>query len=193
LERQKVLEQMKTLRLEEIVARGRPAPPRAGVVLDDAEYERLLRKAYRDAFKTTPEQALREALAAAVATNSPGANVAAPSRPVASTGAGKGAVALLDKSKSLAELHQETATGAGESPAKPRTERELVRDELERRLASTMPVTEDDLLALSQRRMEAVRKYLITSGGVPAERLFPVAPKPGGAASGAARVVFSLN
>ncbi len=193
LGRQKVLEKMKTLRIQEIVARGRPAPPLAEVTLEDDEYDRLLRKAYREAFNTTPEQALRDALSGV--TNAPGKTTAATATPATSTGQGKGATVLLEKGKSLAELHQQSgkAGGATGQPAKPKTERELIRDELEQRLATTVPVTEDDVLALMQRRVESVQKYLIESGGVSADRLFPVSPKSGEAAKGEARVVFSLN
>lgn len=193
LGRQKVLEKMKTLRIQEIVARGRPAPPLAEVTLEDDEYDRLLRKAYREAFNTTPEQALRDALSGV--TNAPGRTTATAADSTASTGQSKGATVLLQKGKSLSELHQQAgkAGGATGQPAKPKTERELIRDELERRLATTVPVTEDDVLALMQRRVESVQKYLIESGGVSAERLFPVTPKSGDAAKGEARVVFSLN
>jgi len=45
LGRQKVLEKMKTQRIQEIVARGGPAPPLAEVTFEDKEYERLVPKA----------------------------------------------------------------------------------------------------------------------------------------------------
>jgi hypothetical protein len=69
----------------------------------------------------------------------------------------------------------------------------LIRDEMEQRLLATFPVAEDDVLALLQRRIEAVQKFLIESGGVSPERLFPLTPKSGDIAKGEARAVFSLN
>jgi hypothetical protein len=193
LGRQKVMEKMKRLRMQEIVARGWPAPPLAEVILDDDEYDRWLRKAYREAFNTTPEQALREALVAATSTNAPGGTMPAEATQAIVPGQGKGASVLLQKGRSLAELHQQAKpTATGES-AKPRTERELIRDELEQRLLTTVPVTDDDVVALRQRRIEVVLKFLIESGGVAAERLFPLSPKSGDAAKGEARAVFSLN
>jgi len=195
LGRRKVLEKMKTLRIQEIVARGRPAPPLDQVVLEDDEYDRLLRKAYREAFNTTPEQALRESLAATLNANAPGTITATIAPAAEAGGQGKGAVALMQKGKSLTELHQQAsgAASASKLSAKPKTQRELVRDELERRLMATVPITDNDVLALMQRRIESVQRFLIDSGGVAAERLFPVAPKAGDTAKGQARVVFTLN
>jgi len=191
LGRQKVQEKMKTLRIEEIVERGRPAPPLAEVMLEDAEYERLLRKAYRNAFNTTPEAALREALTGATNTSRVGASSAVTAS-TDSVGQGKGAISLMQKTKSLAELHQQAQpTAAGES-AKPKTERELIRDELERRLMTTVPLTDAELVELMQQRIEVVQKFMVESG-VAADRLFPVAPKVDASAKGEARAVFSLN
>ena len=115
--------------------------------------------------------------------------------PIDASGQGKGAVALMQKGKSLSELHQQaagTATSTRQS-TKPRTERELIRDELERRLMTTVPVTDDDAVALMQRRIESVQRFLMDAGGISAERLFPVSPKASSGTNGEARVVFTLN
>ncbi len=191
LGRQNLREKMKTLRLQEIVKRGRPAPPRDGLVLNDSDYERLLRAAYREAFNTTPEAALREALSGG-STNAPGSGPSAVSPTPTTSGLGKGAVALLQKSKSLAELQQQTQPTASGASSKPRTERELIRDELERRLMTTTPVTDAELVELMQRRAETVRKFMADTG-VPADRLFLLTPKVDASALGKARAVFSLN
>lgn len=191
LGRHKVREKMKTLRIQEIVERGRPAPPLAEVTLEDAEYERLLRKAYREAFNTTPEVALREALSGA--TNSTRATGAAATAAAAdSTGPGKGAISLMQKGKSLLELHQQAQSSTAGASSRARTERELIRDELERRLMTTVPLTDDELIALMQRRIEAVQKFMAESGVAP-DRLFPLTPRIDAAAKGEARAVFSLN
>jgi len=191
LGRQKLREEMKTLRLQEIVKRGRPAPPRDELVLDDSDYERLLRAAYWEAFNTTPEAALREALSGA-STNAPGSGTSAVSPAPAASGQSKGAVALLQKTKSLTELHQQTQSTAPGASSKPRTARELIRDELERRLMTTSPVTDAELIELMQRRTEAVQKFMADTG-VPADRLFLLTPKVDASAQGKARAVFSLN
>jgi len=193
LGRAKVLEKMKTLRIQEIVARGRPAPPVAEMTLEDNDYDRLLRRAYREEFNTTPEQALRESLAAALGGNASGAGATVAVPPIEPNGQSKGAVALMQKGKSLSELHQQAAGGASGRSTKPKTERELIRNELEQRLMTLVPVTDNDAVSLMQRRIDSVQKFLIDSGGVSAERLFPVSPKAGSTAKGAARVVFTLN
>lgn len=194
LGRQKVQAKMRTLRIQEIVARGRPAPPAGEIVLDEDEYEGLLRKSYREAFNTTPEQALREAFAASIATNAPGADittaVAAKDRqPV------KGATALARPGTSLSDLRQQAA-GTAAAPGgegKPLTERELVRSEMEQRLLTTMPVNEEDLNTLLQRRIEAVQAFLISVNNVEAGRVFLVAPRATETVKGEARVTFTLN
>jgi hypothetical protein len=198
LGRQKVAEQMKTLRIEEMVARGKPAPPRSEVQLDDMEYDRLLRKAYRAAFNTTPEQALYEKLAATLTTNAVGQ--AAPPPPLAAPRRDqqKGATVLMNMHQSLAQMAAATQTATGGTnvvvDAKPKSEKELVRAELELRLASLTPVTANELRALMQARIETVQKFLIEQAAIAADRLLPTTPNPEDPnRKGAARVVFSLE
>ena len=197
LGRQKIAEQMKTARIEEIVARGKPAPPRSEVQLDDAEYDRLLRKTYRAAFNTTPEEALYEKLTATLATNAVG-QAAPPPRPAPSREQQKGAAMLMNLNQSLAQLAAATQTTAGGTNAvanaKPRTAKELVRDELELRLATLTPVTANELRALMQQRIEAVQKFLLEQTGIAGDRVLPTTPNPEDPnRQGAARVVFSLD
>jgi hypothetical protein len=196
LGRAKVLAKMKTLRIQELVARGKPAPEFAVLQLEDDDYERLLRRTYREAFNTTPEQALREALLAAAATNASVESAAGAATTADATETGKGATALTQRA-SLTDLVKRSqsptpgATGGGGS--KPKTESQLVRDELERRLMTTMPVGEEDLRTLMQRRIEAVQQFLSATGTVAPDRLFPVTPNAADATKAEARVVFSLN
>ena len=197
LGRQKVADQMKTARIEEIVARGKPAPARSELQLDDNEYDRLLRKTYRAAFNTTPEEALYEKLTAALATNAVG-QATPPPRPAPDRDQQKGAAKLMNLNQSLALLVAATQPGAGGTNsvanAKPKTEKELVRDELELRLATLTPVTSDELRALMQRRIETVQQFLIGPAAVAADRVLPTTPNPEDPnRKGAARVVFSLD
>lgn len=196
LGRRKVAERMKTLRIEELVARGKPAPPLNDLVLEENEYDRLLRKAYETAFQTTPERALREALAATLAATPGGSVTVAP--PISSTTQRKGAEMLANRSKSLTQLaaaaRAKTGGPISAESSKPKTERELIRDELEQRLATTAPVTPDELRNLMQQRIEVVQKFLAESAGIAAERLLPSAPNPEDPTrKGAARAVFSLE
>jgi hypothetical protein len=196
LGRQKVAGRMKALRLEELVARGKTAPPLSELILDDDDYDRLLRKSYLAAFNTTPERALREALAAAVATNAPGsAALPATAAPEKSQ---KGAAALMNLNNSLTQLAAKAPPPASGAPSvaatKPKTEREWIRDEMEQRLATTMPVTTDEIRALLQRRIEVVQRFLADPGGISGERVLATAPQPENPSrQGAARVVFSLD
>jgi uncharacterized protein involved in outer membrane biogenesis len=198
LGRQKVLAQMKAKRIEEVVARGRPAPALAELQLEPDDYERLLRQAYRTAFNTTPEQALREALAAALATNTVG-EVSVPIASPTRTDTTRGATALMTQGKSLAQLAAAaraatTTNSAAATDAKPLSEKELVLDELERRLASQQPATPVELRSLMQKRIAVVQEFLVQTAGVAADRVLPTEPNPDDPQRrGLARVVFSLE
>jgi len=195
LGRQKVMEKMKLLHIQQLVSRGKPAPALQLLKLADDDYDDLLRAAYKTAFNTTPEIALREALAAALATNStPNAGVLEDAR-VDSSEPRKGASQLMRESKTLAQLTAQIAHKAG-SPgaAQPKTERELVRDELERRLATTVPVSGDELKTLMRQRVEAVQRFLLESGKIEGQRLLVTLRPPEDTTSkGAARVIFALE
>lgn len=197
LGRQKVAERMKTLRIEEIVARGKPAPAMSELQLEENEYERLLRKAYRTAFSTTPEQALYEKLTATLATNAVGQATAPAPEVGVRTGTQKGASVLLSFNKSLAQMAAATTSstaGTNAASTTPRTEKQLVRDELEQRLATLAPVTSDELRTLMQQRIETVQKLLIETAGIAADRVLPTTPNPDDPnRKGTARVVFSLD
>ncbi len=201
LGRQKVAERMKTARIEEIVARGKPAPARSELQLDETEYDRLLRKEYRAAFNTTPEQALYDKLAAVLAATSFSPNTPAPPpSPTTDRSQQKGAALLMGMNRSLAQMAAASQSGSGGTNAsagiklKTKTEKELVRDELEQRLATLAPVTTDELRALMQRRIETVQRFLVEQAAIAADRVLPTTPNPEDPnRKGAARVVFSLD
>jgi uncharacterized protein involved in outer membrane biogenesis len=199
LGRQKVAERMKTSRIEEIVARGKPAPARSELQLDDTEYDRLLRKEYRLAFNNTPEQVLYEKLAAVLAATSFSPTTPPPSTTTDRTQQ-KGATLLLGMNRSLTQMAAASQSGSGGTNAiagvklKTKTEKELVRDELEQRLATLAPVTPDELRALMQRRIETVQRFLVEQAAIEADRVLPTTPNPEDPnRKGAARVVFSLD
>jgi hypothetical protein len=197
LARQNLRNKINSLRAQELTARGKPVPVAGELKLEDSDYDRLLRKAYNEAFKTTPERALREARTAAAATNAAGAASAATSvasRPAEITkGAMQLAQGLSGKTATLTR-GAVASPGSAAAPAKPKTEDELIRDELEQRLMTTTSATDDDLRGLMQERAETVEKLLLGTGKVTAERLFLVAPKPvDPSVKGAAQATFSLN
>jgi Domain of Unknown Function (DUF748) len=67
---------------------------------------------------------------------------------------------------------------------KPRNTIGLAKDlpvpEMENLMITNAQVTEEDLRQLANRRAQAAKDYLVETGKVPAERVFLVAPKPGG-------------
>jgi Domain of Unknown Function (DUF748) len=70
----------------------------------------------------------------------------------------------------------------------------LTTSEMKKRLLTTIPVTDDDLRDLMQRRAQTVMDYILKPGKIEAERVSLVAPKEGElAASGEIRVNLSLN
>lgn len=195
LGRQNVMEKMKRLHIQQLVARGKPAPALEQLKLEDGDYEDLLRGAYKTAFNTTPEVALREALAAAIVTNSPTESGVLESPQTQTREPQKGATQLMREAKSLMQLAAQIGPKAG-SPdsSKPQTERDLIRNELETRLATTVPVSGDELRSLMQRRVESVQRFLLEAGKIDGERLLATKRGPEDSASkGAARVVFSLE
>jgi uncharacterized protein involved in outer membrane biogenesis len=196
--RQNLRDQMKARRLKELAARGKPTPSLTEFQIDPDDYERLLRQAYKEAFKMSPERALREAREAIEASNAPSASIifSGSARPGEPT---KGATRLLQ------EISGASGSGGNPKPSsrsdenktvsvKPRTEAELVLDELEHRLAAAAPASDDDLRQLIQQRSLAVQKYLLDSGKVSADRIYVVAPKSlDQTTKSPPRVIFSLN
>jgi len=197
LARQKLQDKIKSLRMQELAARGKPVPSLSELKLEPGDYERLLRQTYKDAFKIDPERALREARAAAAATNAPAAPATTRPGVGQSTEIAKGATQLVQASSGMASgkaTPPNPPAGSNAAPAKPKSEHDLVLDELEQRLMTAAPATDDDLRELMQQRSLSVQKFLLDSGKVTAERLFPVAPKPvDPAVKGMARATFSLD
>jgi hypothetical protein len=198
--RRKLRDRMKSLRMQELAARGKPVPALSEFQLDPGDYERLLRQAYKEAFKIEPQRALREAREAAAATNAPAASAAILAGARQSVEIARGAMQLMQSpsgataAKAAPPNTSNVAAGPGAAPGKPRTEDELVLEEMEQRLMAASPATDDDLRGLMQQRCLAVQTFLIDSGKVAAERVFLVAPKPvDPAAKGLARATFSLD
>jgi hypothetical protein len=104
----------------------------------------------------------------------------------------------MSQEKSLAQLaaaaRATTTNSATTTDAKPLSEKELVLDELERRLASQQPATPAELRSLMQKRIAVVQEFLVQTAGVTADRVLPTEPNPDDPQRrGTARVVFSLE
>jgi hypothetical protein len=200
---QKLRDKIKSLRVRELTESGSPVPPLSELKLDPADYERLLRKAYKDTFNLAPERAIREAQQAAAATN---AQAAAPTTAPAAPAIAPSAAPRREIAKGAALLMQaQSATPAATpaskplpapaiAPAKPKDQEELVLEEMEQRFMAASPATDDDLLDLAKQRAASVQKFLLDTGKVTAERLFLIAPKPvDPTVKGATRATFSLD
>lgn len=197
LAREKLQDKLKALRAQELTAHGKPVPPLNELTLDPADYERLLRDAYKAAFKEQPEKALREARLAAAATNAPGLPGVAASPVSPPTSTEKGATLLLRRTAGAPPAPTPSSAsppGATAPPPKPKSEAELVLEEMEQRLMAAQPATDDDFRQLMLQRAQAVQKLLLDSGQVTAGRLFLIAPKPvEPGTQGLARATFSLD
>src|SRR5204863_4804166 len=135
----------------------------------------------KESFNIEPESALRQAREAAAVTNSPAASAATLSGTRPPTDTIKGAARLLQSSQSSPAANvrlPNASANPGVALAKPKTEHELVLEEMERRLMMSAPASEDDLRELMQKRCLAVEKLLLDTGKVTAERVLLVAPKP---------------
>ena len=136
LRRRRFEQQLKTQKLKDTVRKGAAAPSLDAVVIAPGEYEKYLRRAYREAKFPRPRTFL----------------------------------GLL---------------------------KDLPVAETEKLLLTNTPVTDDDLVALANRRAQAAKDILTAGEGVAAERVFLLAPVVGtaGAQEGRspARVEFTLK
>ena len=188
---------MKSLRLQELTARGKPAPALIEFQLEPKDYERLLRRTYKETFKMDPERALREARETMAATNASAASATGLPGARPATASLKGAAQLMPALQSQAPAQAANPGAAaitGVPPGRPKTADELVLEEMEQRLAAASPATDEDLRELMQQRAASVQKFLLDTGKVAAERIFLVAPKPvDPTVKGIARATFSLD
>jgi len=198
LTRKKLEDTIKSSRIQELVARGETALAETEFKLEGEDYDRLLRKEYERLFPNalvspTPEPST----SAPIATNAPIST--RPTVPVAnrSIEIKKGSTQLMRGYAQVRPLPDRTESRPASSspaPTAPTSENQPAGDEMEQRLLTASPASDDDLRELMQQRSEAVQKFLLSSGKVTAERLFLVAPKPiDPAAKGLPRASFSLN
>ena len=197
LSRQKLRTKMKSLRLQELSARGKPVSSLDEFQIEPADYQRLLRRTYKEAFKIEPERALREAATAAAVTNAAAAAEAGPFASSQSKEIVKGATQLIQVPQvqpGLPSTTQNAGAPAVTASVRPKTADQIVLEEMERRLMATIPATDDDVRELLTQRCASVQKFLLETGKVNAERVFIVAPKPlDPTMKSMARATFSLG
>ncbi len=161
----------------------------ADVKLDPKEYERYVRRAYRQKFGsyrpgelvTGPQTNKSPATARSAAVT------AARFNPIDAAGSDHGAFLLMGSAKPPVKLKlYAPASSSGSSsgaatpgqPPRELTPREVELLDMEDQLAKAIVITDDDLRDLMQARANRVQKYLLDTGKVTGDRLFITAPHP---------------
>jgi hypothetical protein len=208
-------EQIKALWLKE---QGSPTNTSlAKVNIEPKEYERLVRKLYRQKFGTyKPTEApsgsegsdtnqpastiaaSASAKPAASARNPKAARYAAAENASFDHGAGLLMTPLKRAVLPASVLHPASSVPLQIVPGEPApaqlTERQTELLDMQYQLVSAMQITEDDLRDLMNARAKRVQKYLLDTGKVTADRLFILAPKPvSPTAKGQSRANMSLD
>ncbi len=184
--KQKLRDQFKTRRLQELAAKGRAPQSVETFQLAPDDYDQLLRAAFAERFGTNIAAILQTNQLALAVTSQPGGRVAAKPKPplyrraLALVGLGKPA------RKSPAEKHLAKADRLALEQATPELMETLVAGQIE--------VTADDYRALMNARARWVQNWLLQNGQVANERLVLVAPKPVDAAyRGESQASLSLD
>lgn len=175
-------------RLQELTAKGR-APEAIGTFqIEPEERERLLRIAFVEQFGTNIAAIIQTNLSRLTSTNQP-ASMDAQAKP-------KSKRSLFQRVTGLFARHSTVKTKAGKPlPKADRQALSLATPELmEKLLAETVPITDDNFRELMTARARWVQDWLVQHGQVSADRLFLVAPKSVDARyHGECRVVLSVN
>ena len=197
LARIKLDQQIKSLWIKQLVDSGKPAVAINDLKLEPKDYERMVKKAYKQTFGRYHATEFTNIIVAANGTNS--GTLAPVSRPANLTQnnlSERGATLCSNPppppnqpSKSLAKPIK-SQSSVQQLPAEPLTE----LADMEAQLLRKVQVTDEDLLTLMQDRAKAVEAYLLNEK-VTAERLFIIAaPKLSDPAFKASnRVNLSLN
>jgi hypothetical protein len=193
---------IKALKVDEMVAAGQPAVPLSEVKLDAAEYDRLLLKAFTNAFGPLPTvtNVVGSASNAVVAVTNAAppapvveAKPVAPAKKFGSGTAPKGATLLSQQqvvvttSSSAAKPVENSASPVPVAPPAPvameTASTNVVgnvmvtvvmpsREEMEGRLRARIHVTDDDLRQLQATRAQVVQRYLLAKPGLTGERVY---------------------
>ena len=187
---QKLRDQLKAQRLHELAAKGKAPESVEGFTVDPENYDRLLRAAFAAQFGTNISAIMRTNQVAAATTKKPVKHGLI--RTTIQAGA-----ELFDRGIAIFGLGSYARTSTAE---KHLTKVDRIALEqatpalMERLLADTVPVTNDDYRRLMEARARWVQDWLLQNGGVTADRMLLVAPKPVDTAyQGEARANLTLN
>ena len=190
LAKNKLRDQLKAKRLQELTAKGKAPQSAESFELAPEDYDQLLRAAFAERFGTNIAAVLRTNQLALAATNQP---------------AGTNTLKAANKPKSPLYQRALTWVGLGQHGRKSVAEKRLTKEDraalgqatpelMETLIAAQIPVTEDAYAALMTLRARWVQDWLVQNGQVSAERLLLLAPKPVDASyRGESRAHLSLN
>lgn len=187
LARVKFERQLRADYIKELIAAGKPPVDESAVTLAPADHDRLVFRAYTNAFGAGTNQ---------IAT---GPTQATPARVVIKNLPPTPKAPTTHGATALMAAESGTTTGAmtaspqnpsvpGQAPGGP-----LDAAAMEEQLLQKVDVTNDDFRQLMEDRAKHVEVYLLKSGQVTADRLFITAPKPVAAGQGEARVNLTLD
>jgi hypothetical protein len=185
LAQQKLGEQFKATRLQELTAKGRAPESVETFQLEPEERDRLLRTAFVEQFGTNIAEIIQTNLTRLTATNQTAA--VAPPKPERSllqrvTGIFGGGSAGSSKAEKRLSKADREALG------------QATPELMEGLLAEKVTVTDEELRQLMTVRARWVQDWFLENGHVTADRLFLVTPKPVEAGyQGQTRVNLSLN
>jgi hypothetical protein len=173
LAKQKLHEQLKAKRLQELTAKGQAPISIEIFLLEPEDQDRLLRTAFVEQFGTNISQIIQTNLVRLTATNQPGSLAAAkpttkPKRSLFQRLAGLFGGGSGHKTKAEKRLSK------ADRQALDQTTPELMED----LLAEKVMITDEEFRQLSTSRARWVQDWLIQNGQVKDDRLFLIAPKP---------------
>ncbi len=207
--RRKVQEQIKTLRVKELIRSGSTAQNAATNILERPDYERLVAKAFRDAAKSkeglaaAPVIPIEEPAAtksaasvsqSAPARTKPAAVAKAPATKITVRGAEYLSTQTIVVKPIAKPILVPAVEVKAEEPKPIPASGKLTVEEMAQVLADRIEVTNADLQELMRSRAQKVESFLLKAGRIPAERLFILQPKTGEKlAPSLSRVNLSLN
>ncbi len=185
LGRQKLQEEIRTQRLQELQAKGKAPDPSVPFTGEPDQYERLLRGAFAARFGTNISAILSTNLAAA-GTNSTTRKTVTQRRPRLY----QRALALIG----LGKYGHRSPAEKNLNSADRKALAQLTPALMETLLARSTPITPDEYGALMESRAKWVQSWLMENGKIEPDRLLLVAPKPvDNAYKGESRAELSLD
>jgi hypothetical protein len=190
LAKDKLQEQLKTERLQELTAKGDHARSSESFQLMPADYQRLLRATFAAKFGTNIAAILRTNQLVLASTNQAHKGV------TAST-ANKPRPSFYHRALAFIGLEHREHRSKAEKHL-PKADRlalgQMTPELMVKLLAGQIPITNDDYVKLINARAHAIQTWFLESGQVTAERLLLTTPKPVAEGyQGSAQVKLSLD